>query len=171
MVVKGERSETVSRNLNAAALASINKLKYKIDKDFGHYQELTVEGLYVCSNRFAESVFGLFKETEVQKSAANTDSIIQMTIARMNNLQDYFRSMTKTQVERLWKKIDSKTALSDYHAARKATQIKLRNIANRRKERIAEEKAKKLEKKEAKKIKKEMQTPVRSSLPRKKKLL
>ena len=67
--------------------------------------------------------------------------------------------------------LEEAEALSDYHAARKATQIKLRNIANRRKERIAEEKAKKLEKKEAKKIKKEMQTPVRSSLPRKKKLL
>ncbi|CAG5101500.1 Oidioi.mRNA.OKI2018_I69.YSR.g17150.t1.cds [Oikopleura dioica] len=171
LMMKGERSDTVSANLNAAALASINKLKYKIEKDFAHYQTLTVEGLYVCCNRFAESVFGLFKETELHKSAASTDTIVQMTIARMNNLQNFFRSMTKTQVERLWKKIDSKTALSNYHAARKATQVKLQNIANRRKERIAEEKAKKLEKKEAKRIKKEMQTPVRSSLPRKKKLL
>ena len=163
------RSNSVRKTLDEAARAVVTKIQYKIEKDLQHYKSLTIRGRYLCSNRFAEKVFGSFKKIEQEKTSATTESVIQLTIAKVNKLETYIDNMSESQNKALWEKIDGKTALQNYRCARIGTQLKLQDIAARRKEEIENEKAQKLLKKEKKK--EEMKTPLRAALPKRRKVV
>ncbi|CAG5101470.1 Oidioi.mRNA.OKI2018_I69.YSR.g17120.t1.cds [Oikopleura dioica] len=141
--VNAPRSPTICKAVDDAARASVKKIEYKIDKDLNHYKSLTVRGHYVCVNRFAESVFGIFKKAEQDKASATTETVIQLTIARKKNLEFYLDNLSDSKIKSLCQKIDGKKALQNYRLARIATQLKLQEFAAKRRESIAKEKAEK----------------------------
>jgi hypothetical protein len=80
---------------------------------------LTLEGRYVTSNRYAESVFGDYKAREIKNTGATQSTLAELTISKMNNTQSFLRAMSNEARSKLWEEIDGKTALTDFKKTRK----------------------------------------------------
>ena len=149
-------------------------MQVKLAKDLQQYEKIKVSGKYVCSNRFAESVFGQFKKLEESSSAATIEKISEETITRMNKTETFLRNMPTKQVEELWKEIDGKTELLNYKNSRTKMAASVEEFSKSYKEKIAEEEAQKVKRREERKKRneeKKNETPVKRKIPRKKRIL
>ena len=167
------RSDDLAGRLNKSTLKGVKELQAKLKKDLHHYEEIKADGQYVCSNRFAESVFGHFKKLEETSTAATIENVAEMTISRMNNAEKFLRNMPQDQREELWKQIEDKKELKLYRSLRKKLSNSVEEFAKAHRKKIADKEATRIIKKEAKKRareEKENITPLRKSIPRKKKI-
>lgn len=168
------RTKDFENRLNESAVKGIKAMQMKLAKDLQQYEKVKVTGKYVCSNRFAESVFGQFKKLEEGSSAATIEKISEETITRMNKTEKFLRNMPTKQVEELWKEIDGKSELQNYKNSRTNMAASIEEFAKSHKDKIAEEEAQKVKRREERKKRneeKENKTPVKRKIPKKKRIL
>jgi hypothetical protein len=165
------RSDEFEKQLQDSALSCMKEVHIKLKKDLQQYQKITVDGLYMCSNRFAESVFGHFKKLEEISTAATIARITEQTISRMNKTEEYLVSMPEDKRNALWEQIEGKVELQSLKKARDDMTAAVEKFSIEHKKKQADIEAEKIEKRAAKKrvkAEKENQTPLRKIIPRKK---
>jgi len=115
---------------------------------------LNLEGRYVTSNRYAESVFGDYKARETKNTGATQSTLSELTISKMNNTQSFLRAMSKEAVFKLWEEIGGKTALTDFKKARMKLNENLQASSTKRKDALRKLEAEKAARKQAREDKK-----------------